>query len=438
MNKGFSSIYVILCLAALMLFLLCVCEACSGYAAGSICENVCLVAGESVLSEYQSELQARYGIFALSSHEQKLEPLCRFYISRNLSGANILVRPALTDCSISCEGFYGLDTQALAQQIDALGLMTLGKDVLDETGALALLKEMLQPLSQRKDQDAAQQVAEASTAGSQGGSGKSPAQLMQDYFEATHPDLDEREGKSLVSVQKDLLPTALLGVKPSSSLLKYAASALAQDGISSGALLQARYITSVCGNAQAQKDDTLLGLETEYILFGKDSDRENEKEMKDALFKIRTAINLARFLSSEAKLSGYAAQASLFPAVPAGLAIVLLAAIDAAAEAKKEVFLLCSGGIVPIAPGAVPGADRFGSYQDYAALLLMLLPEQTRLARLMDIMQINVAYMEEASFAFQDYCYGFCLHAEFQKKSFLPDLWGIFRKGSVQQTHRYR
>ena len=43
-NNGFSSIYVLLCLSSLVLFLLCVCELCSGYAAGSICENVCLVA----------------------------------------------------------------------------------------------------------------------------------------------------------------------------------------------------------------------------------------------------------------------------------------------------------------------------------------------------------------------------------------------------------
>ena len=70
-NSGFSSIYVLLCLSSLVLFLLCVCELCSGYAAGSICENVCLVAGKSVLSEYQPDLQRRYGVFAVTAFPQK-------------------------------------------------------------------------------------------------------------------------------------------------------------------------------------------------------------------------------------------------------------------------------------------------------------------------------------------------------------------------------
>ena len=71
-------------------------------------------------------------------------------------------------------------------------------------------------------------------------------------------------------------------------------------------------------------------------------------------------------------------------------------------------------------------------------LLLLLLPQQTRLARLMDMMQADVAYMDGASFAFRDYCYGFVLHAEFEKKSFLPVLSGPLRHGTVEQAHVYR
>ena len=68
----------------------------------------------------------------------------------------------------------------------------------------------------------------------------------------------------------------------------------------------------------------------------------------------------------------------------------------------------------------------------------MLLPEQTRLARLMDIMQINAAYMDGASFAFRDYCYGFKLVATFEKKSILPQVSGGMRQGIVEQVHAYR
>ena len=102
-NSGFSSIYVLLCLSSLVLFLLCVCELCSGYAAGSICENVCLVAGKSVLSEYQPDLQRRYGVFAVTAFPQKLEPLNAFYIRQNLNGTSLLIRPKLRECTVSCE-----------------------------------------------------------------------------------------------------------------------------------------------------------------------------------------------------------------------------------------------------------------------------------------------------------------------------------------------
>ncbi|MBO5517283.1 MAG: hypothetical protein J6A42_04250 [Firmicutes bacterium] len=436
-NNGFSSIYVILCLSSLVLFLLCTLELCSGYAAGSICENVCLVAGKSVLSEYQPDLQRRYGIFAVSSYPQKLGPLNAFYIRQNLNGTSLLVRPKLTACEVSCEETQGLDVQTLASQIDTLGLMMLGKDALDESGALELLKEMLLPLEKRKDKDAAEQVKDIPPPSGEEQKGKSPAQLMKEYDEAMHPDLGEQEGRSLVSAQKEQLPSRLLDVKPSSSLLKYAVSALMQDGLSPGALLQSRYTVSVCSNLLHMRDDTVLGLETEYVLFGRETDRENETEMKEALFKIRMAVDLASNLRNETKLSSYAAAAAAFPAVPQPLAVLLLAAIDAAVQAKGEVQTLCSGGFVAIAPGSgVQG--RFGTYRDYALLLLLLLPQQTRLARLMDVMQVNVAYMDGSAFAFRDYCYGFLLHAEFEKKSFLPVLSGASRRGTVEQAHVYR
>ena len=98
---------------------------------------------------------------------------------------------------------------------------------------------------------------------------------------------------------------------------------------------------------------------------------------------------------------------------------------------------MCGGGCVEIIRGFTIGSRRFGTYRDYAVLLLMLLPEQTRIARLMDIMQINAAYMDGASFAFRDYCYGFTLSAQFEKRSILPQISGDSRRGCVVQIHAY-
>ncbi|MBQ2095676.1 MAG: hypothetical protein II474_07215, partial [Firmicutes bacterium] len=159
MNKGFSSVYVVICLSALVFLLLCVCEICVGYAAGSIAENVCLSAGESVMSEYQPDLQRRYGVFALSSYEQKLASLNSFYIRHCLNGTQLLVRPKLTECSVSAEGMEGLNTDVLAQQIDALGVILTAKDGLELSGAADLLRSLLDPVNNREDEEASQDLA---------------------------------------------------------------------------------------------------------------------------------------------------------------------------------------------------------------------------------------------------------------------------------------
>ena len=437
MNKGFSSVYVVICLSALVFLLLCICELCEGYTAGSMVENVCLSAGESVLSEYQPDLQRRYGIFTLSSYEQKLASMNSFYIRHCLNGAQLLVRPKLKECTVSTEGLEGLKTDVLAEQIDALGLMLTAKDGLELTGALDLLRSLIDPVNNREDKEASEELGDLPPP-SGSSNGKSAAELKKEYDEAMDPYLELEEGRSLISVRKDELPTALLGVRPSSSLLGYAASALLQDSLSPSALLQARYTVEVCSDLIQTKSDTILGLETEYVLFGKGSDKENEKEMKTALFKVRTAIDLARNLRDEAKMAAYTAAAAACPAVPQPIAVMIIAAIDAARQAKGEVIVICSGGCVEIIRGLEIGGRRFGMYRDYAVLLLMLLPKQTRMARLMDIMQVNAVYMDGAAFAFRDYCYGFTLSARFEKRSILPQVSGDSREGTVVQTHAYR
>ena len=436
MNKGFSSVYVVICLSALIFLLLCVCELCEGYAAGSICENVCLAAGKSVLSEYQPDLQRRYGIFALGSYEQKLESMNSFYIRHCLNGSWLLVRPELTDCRVSMEGMEGLRTDVFAQQVEALGLLLAAKDGLELSGAADLLRALFDPVNGREDENASAEL-EGLPPPEDGPAGMSPAELKKEYDKAMDPQLDAEEGKSLISVKKEELPTSLLGIRPSSSLLGYAASALVQDGVAASSFLQARYILGVCSCLTDMKNDTILGLETEYILFGKNSDRENEKEMKTALFKVRTAVNLSRNLKDEAKMTAYTAAAAACPAVPQPLAVLIFAAIDAAQQAEREVLVLCSGGCVEIVRGAAVGSRRIGTYADYAMLLLMLLPEQTRMARLMDIMQIDTAYMDGAVFSFRDYCYGFKMVADFEKRSILPQVSGRTRNGTVEQIHAY-
>ena len=122
-----------------------------------------------------------------------------------------------------------MNTDVLAQQIDALGIILAAKDGLELSGAADLLRSLLDPVNNRGDEEASQDLASLPPPGD-GSSGKSAAELKREYDDAMDPDLDIQEGRSLVSVRREELPTALLGVRPSSSLLGYAATALVQDG----------------------------------------------------------------------------------------------------------------------------------------------------------------------------------------------------------------
>ncbi len=96
----------------------------------------------------------------------------------------------------------------------------------------------------------------------------------------------------------------------------------------------------------------------------------------------------------------------------------LISTAAAAVKSLEEVRILLSGGKV----------DKL-DYAMYLRILLALLPRNEKLARLMDIMQLNITKVDGAHFSFRNYAYGFDLEARFVLKA---------RTGDVSQTHVYR
>lgn len=128
------------------------------------------------------------------------------------------------------------------------------------------------------------------------------------------------------------------------------------------------------------------------------SDAANRKALKMSLFALRFAVNEAKNVSETGEL-------------------VVTTAVSAA-QALAEVRTLLAGGKV----------DKLG-LDMYQRLLLALLPRNEKLARLMDIMELNIRFVDGANFSFRNYAYGFELTAEFALKK---------RLGDVTQTHIYR
>lgn len=203
------------------------------------------------------------------------------------------------------------------------------------------------------------------------------------------------------------LPSKLLGYSPREFLLL------------SGGLFEIRldkfiedeYIVNVCSYKTSLIESSYLAYEIEYILFGNNSDDKNLASCRRSLYEIRFAQELAK--------------AEPMPIDPAVLAI---ATAKAAIKAEDDVNALINGERV----------DGL-SYIDYLRVFLSLLTREEKLARLMDIMQINLNYMDGIAFSFSHYSFGFDLEVKFKKAVIVPIYWGYGQRyRTIKQTHVYR
>ena len=138
-------------------------------------------------------------------------------------------------------------------------------------------------------------------------------------------------------------------------------------------------------------------------------------------------IDLAELLTDPQKLAEINTIAAAFPAIPLPAAAMAVASIMAAQEASVEITTLLAGGSVPL----VKGNDLISDYEDYLRLLLLLIPLDTKLERLMKVIEADVP-----GFSFSEYCYGFDITAEYKKRAYMPGYPARHRV--VEQTHVYK
>ena len=162
-------------------------------------------------------------------------------------------------------------------------------------------------------------------------------------------------------------------------------------------------------------DETGLQYELEYILYGKESDKENLKTALNRLMWVREGLNLAYILSSSDKMNEAESMASLlvgWTEIEALVPVVQTALIGAwsYAESLLDVRRLLSGGKVPLVKDndswqlTLAGAAEFLaggmethvsddekglSYRDYLRIFLFLKNEEELSYRAMDMIQVN-------------------------------------------------
>ena len=470
MNKsGFTSLYIVIILTSLIFLVLVVIEAAAGYAVGSVAENLCMVSGESVLSEYQINLWKKYGVFALKSSDEKLTEMSRFYISESLkSDGNNLLSAELLSCDATSEKYPALDTEAFSAQIREMALLIVaekvmnGQELSDSYDKTVDTFESIEPMKDTSLEDLQRLTAvsipgestETEEEQEEGSQLKEQAESLLRRYRSI--EQEESAGSSLNRAVTDaaikaILPSALMQIPQTRTLLF---KRIVNDVMK---LPENEYIIDRCSFATAQRKNTFLALEVEYILYGRFSDRENEKEIKKSLFWLRSAFNVSYIYSDRNKLAEVNAMAaSVFSMIPLPLAVFMIASIWSGVEAQHDVKLLMAGDNVPFIKGesdwyysltgsvsgeSVPlktSSSESGNYDDYLRLFLLTSAREEKLIRLMDVMQLNIANIEGDAFSFRDYAYGFSLCAVFQKKMHLPgNGFQPDRNGTVKQEHAY-
>lgn len=448
-EEGFASVYIVLMLSGLMVLMLVLMEISSGYAASSLIENCCYVAGRSVLSEYQKDVFERYGLFCLRNDDENLKQMASYYINSNLAVEKGILKPELKECHADSSCYSGLDYEVLSRQVNIIGAGIAAKQLLDSDfienineilnfgdgkmedladSALDTIKSCGKKPAEQYDEEG-NKVPESEESKSRRAQAR---ELKNRYEEAQKPLFGQIEGgKDLSDQKRSDLPTGIMDIKKTAVLLF--ASGITE--FSPGALAQAVYIRELCSDYVRPMENSCLEAEMEYILFGNNSDSENVKAARQSIYSLRLAFNLASIYADQSKIAEYTAiAAASFPLIPAPAVVFVLAFTDAASQANADLGQLLSGGCV-----ALPGLSSFGTYSDYLMLMLAVSSEQTRMLRLMDIIQVNCVTQDGANFRFRDYCYGFEMTANFSKKVYLPLSFDINERNSqVLQVHAYK
>lgn len=326
---------------------------------------------QSILAEYDLNLQQRYHLFGFYGHTAMVRDKLEFYAEENYGGKKGS-GVEITSCSLYEHGLRNPET--------------FGKQVAS-CGKIALTDAFNKPVKE------IQSITHHETPG--------PQVLFDD------------------------LPSE--GCKTGLSAAKLAGNFDLKNLVKKGtdAYFQMAYIFSHFKDLCDQRDlgATYLQSEVEYIIGGKTTDSANEKVVKRRIIALREPINLA-FLKQDPSRSAavYAAAAFLTPEAAEATAQSIMASW-AYAESVNDYNLLIKGYAVPKiktisswatdldsvlaedgAEGCIYTGETEGdTYEDYLRLFLFSMNESSRLLRMMDLIQINMRYSYYADFSLEDY-----------------------------------
>jgi hypothetical protein len=400
-RRGSAAVLLTIAFAGMLVLVTCLFSATKIAAGASYADAAFQSAGRSVLSEYDKELLDRYGLFAFKGDERRMERDIAFY-------ANASLKKDKTAYSFFIPS--GERTRVFDIKIDNLEANLKEFSLMD----VDIFEDQLRSAALSKS-------AKKLTGGKKG---------SKNYSDplSGHPDRTLRNEGVIAG-----LPSAdILWSFPNvSSLSPDKLSSLA--GSAASDVLNTQYILSAFGHANdgISEKDSFFDAEIEYILAGRMKDSGNYDSVKTNLTLIRLVANNIAIYRDPAKMMQVEALAAPFAAafgIGEVAAKVAIMEIWAGAESKNDIGLFEAGKKVAFlkspnqwaltdAKKAVDGLftgklihpiNRSGqSYEDYLRVLLFLMDRETKLMRVMDLIQIDMKANYDRNFLIREYYTGY-------------------------------
>lgn len=378
-KKGSSAVFLTVILATLMALTVALIYGVKAQNIRSSLDAVINLAGDSVLSEYSRELQEEYDLFLLRGTDEELSRKLHRYVSYSVDD---MENVELQSIKVTSSRYSLKDASIIKKQI--LDYMKIIK-------AEDLIK---------------------------GSSGDSNTETAENRT--------LNHGPTIVSLPSNNIPSkGLTAVAESISNKLSEVDNVFKTGteeyLINGYILE--HFNSK-GNTNAKTH--FFSCEVEYILGGELSDLKNQKKVEMALKAMRFPINLAYLYSDADKQAALVTAAQIMTPGPAAAATqAALASTWAYAESDNDVELLLEGHDVPVIKDegswaidldnaiegvfggvVIPEKEKGYDYNEYLQMLLYFQDENIKLARILDLIQINMRAEHDKNFLISEYSSG--------------------------------
>lgn len=461
---------------------------CAGYEAAERKTAICAaeaafeIAGRNVLSCYDAALQERYGFFGYEIKQDDLKNMLKRMAAESLEYSR--VGRCRVDSAEVEEAAYSLaDKEQFMMQMKEIAKRSAVSSIIADVKSD--LNVVRSPVSSKKDLSAdisseesraRNKVQNAVKAAEESGdeAAKRNAEASYSEYRTVKRRLTNIKndcGKEPQDTGEDnvLRNKRITGALPSAAagaggITAYTGGKVIKDlsGTgSSGALSDDMYTISYISSHFKKKfgntiiDETFFNNETEYILYGSFSDAENYRKTYMSLFAIREAVNMVYLYSDPAKRAEtLAAAESLTPGFFSPVTQLIIIAAWSAAESRNDLANLEHGNGVPLVKTAgtwmisltnllqygggqyieIPGNSPM-NYGRYLDILLLTVSNDTRISRIMDLIQINMKGCVRQDFILADHFAGFSLKAGISKESGIRA--ASLSSAEISMTHVY-